>query len=68
MAKKIIRIITTIILAIIVAALTVGIAMQAVAKFDFAMLPKLILPIIIVAIPAYALIYNYFYGKKRNKK
>ena len=68
---KIIKIIITIILTIIVATtlttVVIGVVMRATAILDFAMIPKLILPICIVAIPTYPLIYKYLYGKKIEK-
>ena len=64
---KVIKVIVCIVLAVIVSVLVVGIAMQAVVKFELAMLDKLILPIIIVAIPAYFLIYVGLFKKKHKK-
>jgi membrane protein DedA with SNARE-associated domain len=53
------------ILSIVVSTIIVVVSIQAVAKFEMAMLPKLILPIIIVVIPAYILIYSGLFKKKR---
>jgi membrane protease YdiL (CAAX protease family) len=68
MAKKIIQIIICIVLAVIVAIFVVGISMQAIAKFELSMLHKLIFPIILVAIPAYILIYSYLFKKRRKRR
>jgi ABC-type spermidine/putrescine transport system permease subunit II len=55
---KILRIIVCIALAILAAIWAVSFTIRTFATFEMEMLPKLIIPIIIVAIPAYIIIYN----------
>jgi ABC-type spermidine/putrescine transport system permease subunit II len=65
---KVIKIIVSVIFALIAAIWLVSFTLRAVATFEWAMLPKLILPIIIVAIVAYLLIYNTFFSEKQKWK
>jgi len=67
-AIKIMKIIISVILAILSSIWVVSFTMRAIATFEFAMLPKLVFPIIIVAIPAYLLIYNTFFSEKQKWK
>ena len=53
------------VLAILISAVVVGITLQAVATFEVEMLPNLIFPILIVAIPAYIFVYYSLFKKKR---
>ena len=64
---KILKKIVSIVFAIIISILVVGFTMRAVATFEFEMIPKLIVPIIIVAIPVYILIYRDLFNEKKRR-
>ena len=66
---KIIKIIFCAFFAVFISIGVVAICMQAVLKFSFEMVPRLFVPIIIVAIPVYIFLYkdlfNDFFKKKK---
>ena len=71
-AKKIIistlKIIVSAACAIFVSIWVVSLTMRALEVFEMEMLPKLIVPIVIVAIPLFMLFYHSFFRRKKRSK